>query len=406
MSLTPIIHQEQLTNIPQPQEDQLMNKDATDTNPHTLDTNKTFPTMLKLISGTLVGGANYSDIYDNEMNSPIQSHNNTTNNNQLKVPTLPEIARKVAKLEKTQLDEKQYIAYEIIACTFLLGLVKDGNNPKTTLYSSLQQSMGCPNTTDMEDLVNRLKARGGQDQLLMFLTGPAGSSKSTAVMVAKQFCFEFCIAVGAMWSDKTFLFTAYTVSAASLFGGVTISKAAFINQRRPLSLEDKNEWQDVQILIIDEISFMSDSIFRMLDKKLKDIGNRNQPFGGISIIFAGDFRLLEPVGSNDKELLFSSKSSGHWDNCINAIIILDNDHCFKEDPLYGQMLKRMWNGELSIEDRYRINTRVIGYKGLTIPENSKVSFEQNISILNNLLLKVFIELERRWMLCMSNKQGT
>jgi hypothetical protein len=32
-----------------------------------------------------------------------------------------------------------------------------------------------------------------------------------------------------MWSDKTFLFTAYTGLAASLFGGVTISKAAFIN---------------------------------------------------------------------------------------------------------------------------------------------------------------------------------
>ncbi len=95
---------------------------------------------------------------------------------------------------------------------------------------------------------------------------------------------------------------------------------------------------------------MSNSIFRTLDKKLKDIGNKNQPFGGISIIVAGDFRQLEPFGSNDKELQFSSKSSGHWDNCINAIIILDNDHCFKDDPLYEQMPKRMWNGELSIED--------------------------------------------------------
>ena len=133
------------------------------------------------------------------------------------------------------------IAYEIIACTFFLGLVKDGNNPKTTLYFSLQQSMKCPNTTDMEDLVNRLKARGGQDQLLMFLTRPDGSGKSTTVMVAQQFFFEFCMAVGDMWSDKTFLFTAYTGSEASLFGGVTNSKAAFFNQRRPLSLEDKNK---------------------------------------------------------------------------------------------------------------------------------------------------------------------
>ena len=32
---------------------------------------------------------------------------------QCKIPTLLQIARKVARLEKTQLDEKQYIAYEI-----------------------------------------------------------------------------------------------------------------------------------------------------------------------------------------------------------------------------------------------------------------------------------------------------
>ncbi len=32
-----------------------------------------------------------------------------------------------------------------------------------------------------------------------------------------------------------------------------------------------------------------------------------------------------------------------------------------------KMLKRMWNGDLSIEDKKQINTRVIGYKGLKLP---------------------------------------
>ncbi len=77
-----------------------------------------------------------------------------------------------------------------------------------------------------------MEARGGQSQLIMFLTGPAGSGKSTAKKVGQQFCYDFCLAVGVMWSDKTFLFTAYTEAAASLFGGVTISKAAFLNQRK------------------------------------------------------------------------------------------------------------------------------------------------------------------------------
>ena len=66
------------------------------------------------------------------------------------------------------------------------------------------------------------------------------------------------------------------------------------------------------------------------------------------------FCQLEPVGSTELDLLYSSLSSKHWDNCINSIIILDNDHRFKEDPEHGQMLKRMWNGDLTTEDRKRI----------------------------------------------------
>jgi hypothetical protein len=73
---------------------------------------------------------------DDETNPPITTNNMGVdqNTNIQKLPTLPETARKVARLEKIKLDEKQYIACEIIARTFLLGLVHDGNDPNTTLY--------------------------------------------------------------------------------------------------------------------------------------------------------------------------------------------------------------------------------------------------------------------------------
>jgi hypothetical protein len=128
-----------------------------------------------------------------------------------------------------ELDEKQYIAYEMIACTFPLGLVKDGNDANTTLFTSLQKTMGGESSKEIADIVRKLEARGGQEQLLLFLTGPVGSGKSTAMRVVEQFCYEFRVAVGVMWSDTPFLFTAYTGSAASLIGGVTISKAAYLN---------------------------------------------------------------------------------------------------------------------------------------------------------------------------------
>ena len=102
-----------------------------------------------------------------ETNPPITPNNPTEyqNPNTHKIPTLHETARKVARLEKRKLDEKQYIAYEMIACTFLLSLVQDGNDPNTTLYSCLGQTMEGTATLDIRDIVHRLEARGGQNQL-------------------------------------------------------------------------------------------------------------------------------------------------------------------------------------------------------------------------------------------------
>ena len=70
-----------------------------------------------------------------------------------------------------ELDEKQYIAYEMIACTFLLGLVRDGNDSNMTLFTSLQKTMGGESSQKIADIVRKLEARGGQEQLLLFLWG-------------------------------------------------------------------------------------------------------------------------------------------------------------------------------------------------------------------------------------------
>jgi hypothetical protein len=139
---------------------------------------------------------------------------------------------------------------------------------------------------------------------------------------------------------------------------------------------------------------MSDSVFKILDKKLKKIGNGAHAFGGLSIIFSVDFRQLEPVCSNNSELLFSSLSSRHWDNNINVVVILDNNHCFKEDPEYEKILKRMWNGHLSIEDQKQINTRVIGYQDLNLPTTFEGTSETlfssivNINIITRYLITI------------------
>ena len=124
----------------------------------------------------------------------------------------------------------------------------------------------------------------------MFLTGSAGAGKTTAVKLAQQFCFEFCWKIGTLWNDRTFLFTAYTGSAASAFKGITIAKAAFLNRKTPLTQEEIDQWKHVEILIIDEISFMTVKMMKKLNTQLQICrGERNKPYGGLSVIFAGDF---------------------------------------------------------------------------------------------------------------------
>ena len=64
--------------------------------------------------------------------------------------------------------------------------------------------------------------------MLLFLTGPAGAGKTTALKAAEQFCFEFCSPYNILWLDTSFFYTAtaYTGSAASASGGLTIVKAS------------------------------------------------------------------------------------------------------------------------------------------------------------------------------------
>jgi len=168
----------------------------TDTDSNSGIKKKSYPAMLKLISGSLVGESRYADVYsklelDGTETLPKESSSPDSETNKSTVPTLPEIARKVAAIEGKVLDEKQYITYEIISCTFLLDLIKDGCDASTKLGKYLGKTLTGSNTVNTSKLIEQLKARGGQDQLLMFLTGPAGAGKSTAVKVTNCVVYLF-----------------------------------------------------------------------------------------------------------------------------------------------------------------------------------------------------------------------
>ena len=107
----------------------------------------------------------------------------------------------------------------------------------------------------------------------------------------------------------------------SAFKGITIAKAVFLNRKTPLTQEEIDQWKHVEMLIIDEISFMTVKMMKKLNTQLQICrGKRNKPYGGLSVIFAGDFCQLEPSEGEDN-LLFQ-KEATDWESMLNEIIML------------------------------------------------------------------------------------
>ena len=347
---------------------------------------RSFPTLLTFIKGSLVREVTNDDDVDSDdenVSNPenlAENMNSADSQRHIKIPTMHGVLKKIEKKRTKEtgevfaLDEKQVMAYEIMCGTFLLGLIRECGEFGSPLWSyfSCLTSAGADISETKNDLVRKLLAMGAKFQLLMYLTGAAGAGKSTAVECSEQFCHEFCAAVSVIWADNTFYYTATTGSAAALFAGTTIHSASWLNRKSVISDEECKLWEHVRMLIIDEISYFSDKDLNKLNLKLQRIkGVYDKPFGGVSIVFAGDFHQCIAIGVSKSEgQLYSTqgKASKLWSKVLNVAIILENTHRFQKDPEYGELLTRMWNGTDTIEDRKKINERVLGKNGLTLPD--------------------------------------
>ena len=255
------------------------NSRDSDTNRHSSNNNadmlhrtqrRNFDTILEIFRGAAGGFTTYCDF--------LNSCENDRGNDAEEI-TIAGVARDLARTNKRCLDEKQYITYEIICCTFLLSQLDETGSQDSIIKQYVTNAMRNQDrqttptlSQDQQSSLNTvkklLKSRGGEDQLRLFLTGPAGAGKTTAIKAAETFCYRFCMHAGIQWTDTSFFYTAYTGSAASAFGGRTIVKASGM-WSKGISEEQKNDWRNCRILVIDEISFMKESELIQLDAKLK-----------------------------------------------------------------------------------------------------------------------------------------
>lgn len=187
----------------------------------------------------------------------------------------------------------------------------------------------------------------------LFITGPGGSGKTFLIKL---------IVEDAIKKQKPYKVCALTGCAAILLecGATTLHSFAGIGlangpvnqvvERVVKNKYRKANWKNTELLIIDEVSMLSLKLFIILDLIAKRVKQkRDQPFGGMQIIFSGDFYQLPPVGNeNDPDSFKFCFETPLWDELFpkkNQIML---QTIFRQtDEKYAKILNRLRVGEIT-----------------------------------------------------------
>ena len=123
----------------------------------------------------------------------------------------------------------------------------------------------------------------------------------------------------------------------------------------------RNSWKSTDVLIIDEVSMMSAHIFELLDTVGRRVRGSRLPFGGMQVVFVGDFFQLPPVakgGSEDAEGRFCFESE-RWLSTfpIDNHIVL-NTMFRQSDSVFRRILKNVRMGSITDDDVESLNNCV------------------------------------------------
>lgn len=180
----------------------------------------------------------------------------------------------------------------------------------------------------------------------IFLTGPGGCGKSWWI----QYVYTHLtrrVNVCAMTGCAALLLNcnAKTVHSWAGIGLGDIQKAV----SNPYTCK---RWKATDVLIVDEVSMMSVELFEMLNSIGKIIRKSSLPFGGIQVIFCGDFHQLPPIHS---DFCFESAL---WDVVFQEHIVCSTIFRQKTQS-FQELMNEIRSGNLSYENNMLLRTRIL-----------------------------------------------
>lgn len=177
----------------------------------------------------------------------------------------------------------------------------------------------------------------------VFLTGEPGSGKTFVINQYIRYLRRHKLKVAV---------TASTGIAATHIGGITIHSFSGIGVRKFLSDREfallrakphiTKRIENTNVLIIDEISMLDAQTITLIDLVFKKIRYSDEPFGGMQIVFVGDFFQLPPIVKHTEDVAFAFESPA-WDLAKPVVCYLNEQHR-QMDSDFSQLLLSIRTG--------------------------------------------------------------
>lgn len=187
----------------------------------------------------------------------------------------------------------------------------------------------------------------------IFVTGPGGTGKTELIqhIVKNAEINKKKVQVCALTGCAALLLSKCNARTIHSWSGIRQGKGEIEKIISDILKNKKitKSWKTTDVLIVDEISMMPKHIFELLDTIGRRIRrNPIKPFGGIQLVFTGDFYQLPPVGNgNNSELDFCFESL-KWietftiDNHIELITMFR-----QSDPIFQSILLNIRKGKIT-----------------------------------------------------------
>jgi ATP-dependent DNA helicase PIF1 len=213
----------------------------------------------------------------------------------------------------------------------------------------------------------------------LFITGPGGSGKSFLIknIVKHAETNNKNIKVCALTGCAAILLEckATTLHMFSGIGFANKKNEDIIYELFTTKKYKLKHWRKLEILIIDEVSMMSLKILLLLDLISKKFYKNANPFGGLQVIFTGDFYQLSPVCNSllEKEEAMFCFEHELWNQLFpkENQIVLKTIFRQKDETLL-KILKYIRKGQITPSTRQALESRIFNTQELNLIKKDKI----------------------------------